>query len=141
MLWLPISYPASTTVRTISGCCFAQLPVKNHVAGTARLLRICSSSGAGAASPPASKVSAICGLLGMPLSISIDETGCTPDGVSQGPGGDASATVAVATAESVACGVGGVIGEGDETSVGSVRIVAVDDAIACEFAEGVAVAA
>ena len=37
----------------------------------------------GADGPPASKVKAISGLLGSPISISVADTGCTSGGVSQ----------------------------------------------------------
>jgi hypothetical protein len=38
---------------------------------------------AGSDGPPASKVSAICGLLVLPIAISAADTGCTPGGVPQ----------------------------------------------------------
>lgn len=64
--------------------------------------------------PPASKVRAIRGLLVFPLSISAEDTGCTPGGVSQADG----TVVGIGVGIKVGVGVGVTVGVGLVVVVG-----------------------
>lgn len=114
-----------------------------------RLLRILRIVEAGGTSPPASKVRATWSLLVLPMSISADETGSTPAGVSQGPRTGAGVAVgvrigvAVGTGASVGHGVGAWVGSGAGVSiaraVGEGCLVAVGHTVGICVGRGVGV--
>ena len=81
--------------------------------------------------PPASNVSAIRGLLLSPISISADDTGCTPGGVSQADG----CGVGVGVGIEVGIGVGVAVG----VAVGPGVVVGVSPVVAVGRGEGVGV--